>query len=630
LSNDINRDREISLRNEGKELLVISIISVLIILSSLYSFLLFHTIVELMSIIIAGGIFIIGWNSRKYINSSFFLVLGTAFLFIGTLDLIHTMAYKGMGIFPEYDADLSTQLWIAARYMQAFSFLLALLVIHKTVNPNYLIIGYIIITVILVVLIFQRIFPECFVEGSGLTPFKIISEYVINFILFICLIILKKSKDFFRKKVYFLLILSIISTIISELAFTFYIDVYGFSNFLGHVFKIFAFWFIYRAIIQIGFENPISLLFKDLNASYNEYDQIFNVSIPFRVIDKNWNIVKVNETYLKYFGMEKEEIMREKCYNLSDGHKCGTEDCSMTRIINGEMLNQSEIIGRLKNGTLRYYIVYSVPWKTLEGEFNGIIQNFIDITRRKKAELKLERFVSTVSHELRTPITVLITTIDFINKKGRDLPLEIMDKLRGNIYKNIRLLNELIDDILMISKLDEDKILIDLKLYHPFEILNNIFALMETLMNEKKISIVANIDKNITLYGDSKRIEQIFRIFLDNAIKYSKENSKIEITATENYQGEYNPTKSYGVLFQIRDYGLGISNEDLPNIFKRFYRSTQVINISGTGLGLSIAKELIEMHQGKVFIESKLGEGTRVSLFLPKIETKSSKKNKYF
>ena len=118
--------------------------------TSFYSYLLFHTLAEIFSIVIAGGIFVIGWNSRKNIDNSFFLVVGVSFLFVGFIDIIHTLAYPGMNIFTEYDTNLPTQLWIAARYLQAFSFLLASLVVNKRVKPILITMSYLLETSILV------------------------------------------------------------------------------------------------------------------------------------------------------------------------------------------------------------------------------------------------------------------------------------------------------------------------------------------------------------------------------------------------------------------------------------------------------------------------------------------------
>jgi two-component system sensor histidine kinase VicK len=244
----------------------------------------------------------------------------------------------------------------------------------------------------------------------------------------------------------------------------------------------------------------------------------------------------------------------------------------------------------------------------------------LDITERKKAEQKLSQLISTVSHELRTPITVLMMSMEYLTKYQNSLTNELEEKLLDGISRNINLLNKLAEDILLISRVDEDKLEIEWKEYSPSKIIKDILYLMEPIGEEKNISFRIKVDHQIQLKGDSKRIDQIFRIIIDNAIKYSNENSTITIEATNNYQGKYNLNGNKGVLFQFKDQGRGISEEDMPYIFERFFRASNVDKIAGTGLGLAIAKDLIAAHKGSVYIESELGKGTTVNLFLPQFE----------
>src|SRR4030042_970901 len=105
-------------------------------LTSLYSYLLFHSIAEIFSVIIAGGVFALAWNSRRVIANNYLLFLGIALLFIASLDLLHTLPYKGMGVFPGHGANLPTLLWIAARYLQSLTFLAAPLFRHRPLQPG--------------------------------------------------------------------------------------------------------------------------------------------------------------------------------------------------------------------------------------------------------------------------------------------------------------------------------------------------------------------------------------------------------------------------------------------------------------------------------------------------------------
>ncbi|MBI5212982.1 MAG: hypothetical protein HY957_06360 [Nitrospirae bacterium] len=144
------------------------------------SFLLFHSIVEIFSIIIAGSIFMFTWNSRRFMDNSYLLFIGIAYLFVGGMDLLHTLAYKGMGVFQGYNANLPTQLWIAARYMQSISLLIAPLLIDRKLNVTFVFFYYALAATLLLGFVFQNIFPDCYIEGSGLTVFKKVSESVVS------------------------------------------------------------------------------------------------------------------------------------------------------------------------------------------------------------------------------------------------------------------------------------------------------------------------------------------------------------------------------------------------------------------------------------------------------------------
>ncbi|KKM77669.1 hypothetical protein LCGC14_1367710 [marine sediment metagenome] len=246
----------------------------IVYLTSFYSYLLYHSIVELFSIIIAFSIFIIGWNSRKYMDSSYFLFLGIAYLFIGLIDLVHTLSFTGMGVFLGYTQNLPAQLWIAARYLEALSLLAAIILIKRKLGYKSLFLLYGVIFIYIIgAIFFWEIFPTCIIEGEGLTLFKIYSEYLINIILFITIIMIVQRRINFKKEIYYYMIVSIVSTILAEMAFTLYITIFDFSNLVGHIFKIISFYYIYKAIIKTGMKDPYNLVFRDLKLRERELQQ---------------------------------------------------------------------------------------------------------------------------------------------------------------------------------------------------------------------------------------------------------------------------------------------------------------------------------------------------------------------
>ena len=259
-----------ALNRYGEILAVTAGIGVLYIVS-FYNYLLFHSLTEIFSIVIACGIFFFAWNSRQFLENDYFLFLGIGYVFIGGIDLLHTLSYKGVGVFEGYGANLPTQLWIAARYMESLTLLAAPLLLSRLWKAKYMSIIYLTATIGLLLAIFHwKIFPDCFIEGKGLTPFKKNSEYIISFILVGAIIYLVQMREEFEDNVFKLMVTSILITIGAELAFTFYISVYGFSNLMGHFLKIVSFYLIYKAVIETGLSKPYSILLRNLKQSEKE------------------------------------------------------------------------------------------------------------------------------------------------------------------------------------------------------------------------------------------------------------------------------------------------------------------------------------------------------------------------
>ena len=232
----------------------------------LNNYLLFHGLTEIFSIIIAFCIFIISWNGRRYLHDNSLAVIGTSYLFIAFLDILHTLGYNGMGVFRDYQF-YANQLWIAARGLESVSLFTAFSLSGKKERISFssLLAIYLAITsALLYSIFFSDIFPVCFIEGKGQTEFKIISEYIIISILAGSMIQLYRKRSFYSGDTFRSLAWSIIFTVISELSFTFYVSNYGFSNMVGHYSKIISFYFIYKAIVIKSIQEPYDLIFHEL------------------------------------------------------------------------------------------------------------------------------------------------------------------------------------------------------------------------------------------------------------------------------------------------------------------------------------------------------------------------------
>ncbi|PKM96555.1 MAG: hypothetical protein CVU79_12875 [Elusimicrobia bacterium HGW-Elusimicrobia-3] len=281
-----------------------------IYLTSFYGYLLFHSLSETFSIVIACGIFMVVWNARKLLNNHYLLFVGIAYLYVGSIDFLHMLAFKGMGVFEGYGANLPTQLWVAGRYVEALSLLSATIFLYRRLSHLRAFAAYGIAVGLLLLSIFHwKVFPVCFVEGAGLTPFKIYSEYVICLILLAAIGLLILNSRYFDRKVLILLIASISTAIAQELAFTTYLSVYGLSNMVGHFLKIVSFYLLYKAIIETSLISPFDLLFRELKQSEAKFRSIFETNVvPIAYCDQDGRVLDANDDYLRLLGSTREEL----------------------------------------------------------------------------------------------------------------------------------------------------------------------------------------------------------------------------------------------------------------------------------------------------------------------------------
>lgn len=219
---------------------------------------------------------------------------------------------------------------------------------------------------------------------------------------------------------------------------------------------------------------------------------------------------------------------------------------------------------------------------------------------RKNLEQMRMDFFANVSHELRTPITV-------VRAYTESLVDGVVDEEAKKQQYYERMLSEctsmerLVGDLLTLSKMQNPDFKVEKEPVNLVQIFEDLVRSASALAGEKRISIRVNKEADtLMMMGDYDRLRQMFMVILDNAIKFSKEESEIQIRL---YKGEL-------MHVSIRDYGVGISREDLPNIFDKFYKSKLRQNAKGSGLGLAIAKEIALKHGGTIEVKSEQGKGT--------------------
>ena len=256
----------------------------------------------------------------------------------------------------------------------------------------------------------------------------------------------------------------------------------------------------------------------------------------------------------------------------------------------------------------------SVHWIEAHGrpryDENGIADRMVgmtaDITEKKLFDQRKDDFLSIASHELKTPLTILKASIQLLDRLKEKPFSETHNKLLEQSEKSVDTMVQLIDELLNMSRMNEDQLKLEKKKFNLYDMLSNS---CNHIRMEGKFDIKIEGDKSIEVLADENRIEQIIVNFVNNATKYASQSKEIQI----KIEALENETK-----VSVTDFGEGIDAEILPNLFDRYYRADHSgKSYSGLGLGLYICSEIIKKHEGEIGADSTIGEGSTFWFTLP-------------
>jgi signal transduction histidine kinase len=415
---------ETDIKNSALFILISGSLVIILFQITSYSYLLFHSIVELFSIVIAISVFIIGWNVDGYAENSVFRSLGIGYLFVGIIDVLHTLSYSGMGVFPGYDANLPTQLWIAARYVETSVILIAPILLKRECPRYRVVIGNIVISSVFISLIFAGYFPDAFIIGQGLTPFKVASEYIIVGILVISFIVYHRTNLNLEPRLVRLLTAAIIVTALSELSFTLYADVYSVMNMMGHFLKVVSFYFIYRAMIVGPLITPYDAMFSNLRRSEDAL-RIANKTMRHDII----NELAVIQTSLELFSETGNDILFNQAIDTIE---------RTIRQIQLQSTFEKESFGDGDNHPAHIHEVIrdAIKDSILEVSVKGVSSCYVsealisvlrNLVRNIEQHSKSERIEITISD---TKETCIVRVVDF----GKGIPEEIQERIFDEGY----------------------------------------------------------------------------------------------------------------------------------------------------------------------------------------------------
>lgn len=373
---------------------------------SLKDYLLFHSVVEFFSAIIAVSIFLLAWNSRKFADNSFYVFLGAVFLASGIVTILHTLAYRGMGIIPgtEQDANLATQLWLVNQYVLAVGFVAAPLVAdRKLKSAAALFVFGTVVALLLLSIFWWKNFPVAYAEGKGLTGFKNYSEYIAAFLFLLSGYLFFRMKRKFDFRVVNLFYLILILFAGSTLFFTMYFNVYGSFNMWGHLIRLAALYPVYLAVVEFGLMRPYKFLFgnlKNREESLKKNEKMLQAIIRDQTelicrFLPDGTLTFANDAFCRYYGKSRGALVGKKYFENFSKEAVEEEKKRLARLTQDNPILHADHRVVDKNGWKRWQ---SRTTRAIFGP-NGEVVEFQsvsrDITDQKYAEEALQKSEET-------------------------------------------------------------------------------------------------------------------------------------------------------------------------------------------------------------------------------------------
>lgn len=580
--------------------------------TSFYSYLLFHSLAEMVSIVVMSMVFVITWNSRKTIDNPYYLIIGISFLFLSIIAAIHALAYKGMGVFVN-DPDLPTQLWIASRYYLCLIFLVAPWFIDKKIKTSAVLFINLLVSALLMLSVFYwHNFPVAYIDGVGLTAFKIYSEYAVIGLFVISIILLSRKKQYFDRHVYSYLQIALAIMAASDFVFTLYVGVYSQLNLIGHILGIISFYLIYAVIVRKSLVDPQLVLFKKLKdseaalrESEHKYRSLVELS-PEGIIVHNAGIIEyINAAGKKMLGIEKDSdlIGKHVVDFIHDDYKA-----LINQRIDSVYDNKTSILAPievklLRKGEVNFFAEVQSSKTILMGKV-GIQTIFRDISEKREMEKAKSEFFTLASHQLKTPLAGMALAVDLLERGAAGPVNEELQEYLDELHDSIARMDDTIKSLLNTSKLELGLLVFEKEPIIIKEIALRIIEDVSPLLRKKGLELKIELGDNLpTADIDRRAIRLILENLVSNAIRYTGESGMITISLVQ--QGEK-------LLLTVADTGCGIPKQDHGNIFKKSFRSDNAKRVSnaGTGLGLYMVKSIADKVGVKIWFDSEEGKGS--------------------
>ena len=279
---------------------------------------------------------------------------------------------------------------------------------------------------------------------------------------------------------------------------------------------------------------------------------------------------------------------------------------AVRQVLAGEPRVEAEIV----TGTLRQHFFAATVAAVRAGETSGAVVVLHDITELRKLERVRRDFVANVSHEFKTPLTAIQGFSETLLAGAIDDP-QNRERFLGIILEHSRRLARLTDDLLKLSQMDADRLELEIRRVSVAELIESCLETAQHRAAEKDIRVYLSQSNELPdIAGDRRRLAEVLQNLLDNATQYTLPGGRITLSAE---------VRDADVVFTVSDTGIGIPKADQSRIFERFYRvdAARSREAGGTGLGLAIAKHLVEVHGGRIWVESEIGQGSQFNFSVP-------------
>lgn len=368
----------------------------------------------------------------------------------------------------------------------------------------------------------------------------------------------------------------------------------------------------------------------------SDLEYFFEISVDFMaIIGKDGKAQKISKYCSEILGWSEKELLEHEWSMFVHTADLNSilSAISSEAIFNG--VRGLEVRFKCKNGDYRWaecncrFVkekeVYILTARDITEEKN-IIEEKIAYEKAIELESIKSEFFSNISHEFKTPLNIILATMQVINKNIEVKNIistdegnlnKYMNSIRQNCYRLLRLVNNIID----ISKMDYGYYDIQLGNYNIISVVEDITMSVLEYVNNKGIELIFDTEVEEEMIAcDPDKIERIILNLLSNAIKYTKENGKIYVNIGKDNNNIY---------ISVTDNGIGIPKKKLDTIFERYAQVDNKLTrrFNGSGIGLSLVKSLVKMHQGDIYVESKINEGSKFTIRLPilQVETRNKK-----